>query len=179
MSQQLGLRGAAGATLASFVGAIKEVLVDTTNWRLLVQDGSTMGGFPTARLDEVGSLRVLVRGVNLHATGDTAVAIALPPGYSRYAVIATIATNPSAVPTSAKFGVYTAAAQGGTPINSPAQQTVTISTISPNTSGNTSTLTLAAAGLASFNAATLFINVGTASAAACTVDIIIKIDPLS
>lgn len=51
---QLGLRYGTAAENASFVGAPRELVVDTDNNRLIVHDGSTAGGYPVARLDEVG-----------------------------------------------------------------------------------------------------------------------------
>ncbi len=53
MSEQLQLRRGTGTQVASFTGAEGEVVVDTTNNRLVLQDGSTAGGYPAARLSEV------------------------------------------------------------------------------------------------------------------------------
>jgi len=55
MSQQLQLRRGTAAQIAAFTGAPGEVVVDTTNNRLVVGDGSTAGGFPAAKLSEIGS----------------------------------------------------------------------------------------------------------------------------
>jgi len=53
---QLQFRRGTAAQLATFAGAAGEVVVDTTNNRLVVCDGSTVGGFPAAKLSEVPAL---------------------------------------------------------------------------------------------------------------------------
>ncbi len=53
MSIQVKRRREAASFLSTYVGAAGELLVDTTNNRVLVQDGSTAGGFPAAKLSEV------------------------------------------------------------------------------------------------------------------------------
>ncbi len=52
MSEQLQLRRGTAAQLASFTGAQGEAVVDTTNNRIVVNDGSTAGGWPAAKLAE-------------------------------------------------------------------------------------------------------------------------------
>ena len=56
MSEQLQLRRGTAAQVASFTGAAGEVVVDTTNNRLVLQDGATAGGWPAAKLAEVPTL---------------------------------------------------------------------------------------------------------------------------
>jgi len=53
---QLQFRRGTAAQLATFAGAPGEVVVDTTNNRVVVCDGSTVGGFPAAKLSEVPAL---------------------------------------------------------------------------------------------------------------------------
>ncbi len=53
MSEQLQLRRGTAAQIATFTGAQGELVVDTTNNRLVLQDGATAGGFPIPRLAEV------------------------------------------------------------------------------------------------------------------------------
>jgi hypothetical protein len=53
MSEQLQLRRGNAAAIAANAGALGEVFVDTDNLRLVLQDGSTVGGFPAAKLSEV------------------------------------------------------------------------------------------------------------------------------
>ena len=52
MTEQLQLRRGVAAQVAAFTGAAGEVVVDTTNNRLVVQDGATAGGFAAAKLVE-------------------------------------------------------------------------------------------------------------------------------
>jgi Major tropism determinant N-terminal domain len=54
MSEQLQLRRGTAAQVAAFTGAQGEVVVDTTNNRLVLQDGATAGGIPIAKLSEAG-----------------------------------------------------------------------------------------------------------------------------
>jgi Major tropism determinant N-terminal domain len=52
LSEQLQLRRGTSAQVAAFTGAQGEVVVDTSNNRLVVQDGVTAGGFAAAKLSE-------------------------------------------------------------------------------------------------------------------------------
>ncbi len=52
MSEQLKLRGDTATNLASFTPAQRECVVDITNNRLCVGDGSTANGWPLAKLSE-------------------------------------------------------------------------------------------------------------------------------
>lgn len=56
MSTQLRLRREVASFLASFTGALGEALFDTTNNRLLLQDGVTAGGHAVALLSDIPSL---------------------------------------------------------------------------------------------------------------------------
>jgi len=53
MSEQLQLRSGSAANIATFTGAAAELVVDSTNNRLVLQDGATAGGFAAAKLSEV------------------------------------------------------------------------------------------------------------------------------
>ena len=53
MSEQLQLRRGTSTQVAAFTGAQGETVMDTTNNRLVVNDGSTAGGWPAAKLAEV------------------------------------------------------------------------------------------------------------------------------
>ena len=53
MSEQLQLRRGTASQVAAFTGAQGETVMDTTNNRLVVSDGSTVGGWPVAKLVEV------------------------------------------------------------------------------------------------------------------------------
>ena len=86
MSVQLKLRRNSAASVATFTGAQGEVVVDTTNNRLVVQDGSTAGGWAAAKLSEIMSLAegaAIRSATTLAATGiyrvtSTGVTITLP-----------------------------------------------------------------------------------------------------
>ncbi len=52
MSEQLQLRSGTAAQVAAFTGAAAELVADTTNNRLVLQDGATAGGFAAAKLAE-------------------------------------------------------------------------------------------------------------------------------
>jgi hypothetical protein len=53
LSEQLQLRRGTASQVAAFTGAQGETVMDTTNNRLVVSDGSTAGGWPAAKLVEV------------------------------------------------------------------------------------------------------------------------------
>ena len=53
MSEQLQLRSGSASNIAAFTGAAAECVVDSTNNRLVLQDGATAGGFAAAKLAEV------------------------------------------------------------------------------------------------------------------------------
>ncbi|MGH6798684.1 MAG: hypothetical protein ACREDI_09935, partial [Roseiarcus sp.] len=53
MSEQLQLRRGTSTQVGAFTGAQGETVMDTTNNRLVVNDGSTAGGWPAAKLSEV------------------------------------------------------------------------------------------------------------------------------
>ena len=53
---QVQYRRGTSTQIASFTGAAGELAVDTTNNRVVVQDGSTAGGFAAAKLSEVATL---------------------------------------------------------------------------------------------------------------------------
>ena len=53
MSEQLQLRRNTASNILSFTGAQGEIAYDTTNNRIVGQDGATLGGFPAAKLSEV------------------------------------------------------------------------------------------------------------------------------
>ena len=63
MSEQLRLRGDTAANVAAYTGPSRETVVDTTNNRLVVQDGLTQGGWAAAKLAETSRVgRTAVSG---------------------------------------------------------------------------------------------------------------------
>src|ERR1700757_5034591 len=53
---QVQYRRGTASQVAAFTGAQGELVVDTTNNRVVVQDGATAGGFPAAKLIDVATL---------------------------------------------------------------------------------------------------------------------------
>jgi|SRR5487761_1519608 hypothetical protein len=53
---QVQYRRGTAAQVAAFTGAAGEMVIDTTNNRVVVQDGATAGGFPAAKLADAGSV---------------------------------------------------------------------------------------------------------------------------
>ncbi|HTR14076.1 MAG TPA: hypothetical protein VMI72_12690 [Roseiarcus sp.] len=90
MSEQLQLRRGAGSQVASFVGAQGEVVVDTSNNRLVVQDGATAGGFAAAKLTEVFNV-----GEGAAISASTTIAA---PGFYRITSVGVTVTLPSSWP---------------------------------------------------------------------------------
>jgi major tropism determinant Mtd-like protein len=76
MSEQLQLRRGTAAQVAAFTGAPGEIVIDTTNNRLVVQDGATAGGFPAARLGEVAARRAVADAATTILPNDRLVAFA-------------------------------------------------------------------------------------------------------
>jgi len=73
---QVQFRRGTSSQVGSFIGAQGEMVVDTTNSRVVVQDGATAGGFPAAKLSEVQTIgRTTVSDANYAAvTGDRSIA---------------------------------------------------------------------------------------------------------
>jgi hypothetical protein len=53
LSEQLQLRRGTASQVNSFTGAVGEVVFDTTNNRIVANDGVTVGGYPIPKLSEV------------------------------------------------------------------------------------------------------------------------------
>ena len=71
MSEQLQLRRGTAAQVQSFTGAQGEAVVDTTNNRIVVQDGSRPGGFAAAKLSEViTNARTAISDANYRASNS-------------------------------------------------------------------------------------------------------------
>jgi hypothetical protein len=176
LSQQLQLRHDTAANWASVVLAQGEVVVDETNNRILVGDGSTAGGWPAIA---PGRVALIARGVNLDLVADTPIAVALPYGFSRYYLVAVRVLNASVSLTSAAAALYTGAGAGGIALASP-QALSAITATAANTAANMTPLTLAISDTSEFvSSATLYIRCTTAQGAPATADVAIYLDPLS
>jgi hypothetical protein len=77
---QVQYRRGTATQVAAFTGAQGELVVDTTSNRLVVQDGTTAGGFPAAKLSEVVTA-VAANGGNVVTQSGGVVTIAEPGGY--------------------------------------------------------------------------------------------------
>src|SRR5579871_2963998 len=55
MAVQVQHRRGVASSIATFTPAQGEIVVDTTNHRMIVGDGATVGGWPAAKLSEVNS----------------------------------------------------------------------------------------------------------------------------
>jgi hypothetical protein len=73
MTEQLQLRRGTAVQVAAFTGAQGEVVVDTTNNRVVVHDGSTAGGFPHVRQSDAATLATLGIGTASDPTNPLSV----------------------------------------------------------------------------------------------------------
>jgi len=177
MSEQLQLRRGTATQIAAFTGAQGEVVVDTTNNRAVVCDGSTVGGWPAAKLSEVATAgkAVSAAGVNANSVADTALVVILPPGTTRYRIKKVVVLNPSLSLSAAQAGLYTAASGGGTAICA-AQALSALTTNAANTAGNAAFMTQANEATF-YTAAILYFRITTAQGSAATVDVVVEIQP--
>ncbi len=76
MSEQLRLRGDVLAVVAAYTGPSREVVIDTTNNRVVVQDGVTPGGWAAAKLSEVSKVtRTPIAASYSAVAGDRLIAV--------------------------------------------------------------------------------------------------------
>lgn len=102
MSVQVKHRRDSAANIAAFTPAQGELVVDTTNNRVVVGDGSTAGGFPAAKLSEAGAaigangsaLRLNVAEIALSGLSGATVSatVAIPAGALVVACAARVTT---------------------------------------------------------------------------------------
>ena len=117
--------------------------------------------------------------INFNATGDTAIPISLPPGFTRYKQNTILISGASASLSSSSVGVWTATAEGGTPIVSAV--TPTITTASDGTINNLMSLTIVNLNTASYTLSgfpTLYFHVATAQGSAATASVTVSVVPL-
>lgn len=176
--QQLQLVQGTTAQIASGTPAVGEIWVDTDINALTVGDGATPGGHYVPSLAVVGELVFRASGVNLNSVGDTAFALALPGGVTRYQVRGIQLINPSTSITTAQAAVYTGSGGGGVAVASP-QALSALTNNSDATSGNGMTMTLALPSATFFNDGTLYFRVTTPQGGAATCDVAIQISPIS
>lgn len=121
---------------------------------------------PVEVLTNARRLLAVARGVNVNATGDTAIMPVVNAG--TYAVEQVIFTNASISLTTAAAGIFTAANAGGTSVVANAA----LSALTGPTVVNKPTVVAGTLVLA-LTAQNLYFNVGTAQGAAATMDVFI------
>jgi hypothetical protein len=177
MSEQLQLRRGTAVQIAANTPAAGEVWVDTDDNRLVVGDGSTLGGFAVPKMSEMGSLMVVAKAVSANLVADTSLPIELPDGVTRYRVTRLTVIADSGVPlTAAQAALYNASGGTGVAIASP-QALAALTSTAAATAGNAMDLTLALAAATFFTATTLFFRITTAQGSAATVDVILHVQP--
>lgn len=175
---QLQHRRGSASQIATFTGAQGEVVVDTTNNRLVTQDGVTSGGWSAAKLAEIARLRVVLTGVNFNSTNsDNQIAVPLPPGFSTYLVSACYICEATGTLTTATCSLWTAAGGTGTAIVSSATA-VTVSTASVGSNNSAQSLTINNANTQAWNVGTLYFRIQTAEGTNQTATVILFVIPL-
>lgn len=94
MSTQVQLRRDVAANVAGFIGAQGECVIDTSNNRLVLQDGATAGGWPAAKLAEVFGRRT-VSDANTTATASDVIIAFTSITATRTVTLPTAASYPA------------------------------------------------------------------------------------
>lgn len=137
------------------------------------------GTFTTLLAGNLAQYTIKATGVNFNsANTDTSIAVSLPPGVTNYQIASVRLANASASISTATFGLFSAAAGGGTAIIANNAFAITVTSASANTNNNSQTVTPTNSATQSWNFANLFFRVGTAQGSAATADVIITIVPL-
>jgi hypothetical protein len=75
MSTQVQYRRGSNVQVAAFTGALGELVIDTTNHVVVVNDGTTVGGFPQVGLNSTQTITNKVyQGTSVSVTGDVTAA---------------------------------------------------------------------------------------------------------
>lgn len=153
---------------------IAVAFTDLTGSASVAQMGSTSYG--------VSQFGFVAAAVNFNsANTDTAIAISLPTGFSRYLVNAVRISGASASITTATFGLFTATGGGGTTIIS-GGTAITVSSASDASSNNSMSAAVSNANTQSYTLAsfpTLYFRVVNAQGSAATANVEIIIVPLT
>lgn len=118
--------------------------------------------------------------VNFNAGNtDTQIAVALPPGYTRYRVIDVTICNASQTLTTSTWGLFSAAAAGGLTYVG-AGSANTVSSTADSTANNSQFVNAGATNAIStvVGFPNVFFRVGTAQGAAATGQVIVRVQPL-
>ena len=176
------INGAASAVIAMAYGYVALESNGSSKWTVVEQPA---GGLSGALAPASGGSGVAAKalpfvvsalGVNANSVADTAIAIPLPSGFTKYRVAQVTALNPSTSLSVANGALYTAASGGGVAVCSP-QALSGLTTNAANSAGNAVDLSLALAAATFFTAATLYFRITTAQGSAATVDVVIEIQP--
>lgn len=117
--------------------------------------------------------------VNFNAgAADTAIAITLPTGMTRYRVVACSISGASATLTTATAGLFTSTGGGGVAVVT-AASAITVSTASENTNNNMMGMTVNNSTTQSYTAATLYFRVATPQGSAATGTVSVTYIPVS
>jgi hypothetical protein len=118
MSVQVKRRRDTAANIAGFTPAQGELIVDVTNNRMIVGDGSTVGGWPAAKLSEVPN-------VSRHAVSDTNYTALRTDRLIAYTAIT--AARTVSLPTAASYPVGTLLIVADETGNCSSSKTITLS----------------------------------------------------
>ncbi len=175
------INGATTAAIAMGYGFIGIESNGSNAWTILdTPPGSPAGVLPIASggsgvAPKSLAYSVAAAAINANAVADTAIAIPLPAGFTKYRVRSVTALNPSVSLTAAYGALYTAASGGGVAVCAP-QALSGLTTNAANSVGNGIDMAQALANATFFTAATLYFRITTAQGAAATVDLVIRIE---
>lgn len=125
-----------------------------------------------------GNLILTQTAVNFNATGDTAFAMSLPPGYVNYVIKNLYISNASASLSSSKVGLFTAASGAGYAIVA-ASTAVTVTATAISVSGNSMNFTINNQFTQAVNSSSLYFHVSTAQGSAATGTVTLEYAPIS
>jgi len=149
-------------------------------WTTSVGLYAQIGGAAYQLTKTSGRIEYVATGVNFNSSGDTAIALALPPLSTRYLVDSVRVSNASHSLVTATAGVFTGAGGTGTAIVTGASA-ITVSATADATNNNAQSFTVNNKDTESYTIAsypTLYFRIGTAEGVAATADVTITITPL-
>lgn len=117
-------------------------------------------------------------GANMNSTGDQAITISLPAGFTRWRLNNIFVMNASISLTTAVGGLYTATSKGGTTIIANTQTYSALTGAADNSTGGFHALTNIAAVTATiFNLSTIYLSLTTPQGATATADFYVSVTP--
>lgn len=170
LTDETGSGGAVFATTPT-ISNPKITDISSNNAGFVYVDGS---GNLTTNLYVPADYNSFYSQLSLNASGDTAITIALPNGYTRYIISRVQLSRATASLSTATAGLFSATGGGGIAIVATGALSAVTSS-AENTAGNSASLTVAATN--SFNQATLYFRVGATQAANVDVNVFIRVLP--